>query len=52
LAKVTIIGTTGHVSKEKFANARLAGMDDCIGKPISGKVLFDLIHRVQNRKLT
>ena len=52
LSKVTIIGITGHVSKEKFANARLAGMDDCIGKPIAGKVLFDLINRVQNRKLT
>jgi signal transduction histidine kinase/FixJ family two-component response regulator len=52
LSKVTIIGTTGHVSKEKFADARLAGMDDCIGKPITGKVLFDLINRVQNRRLT
>jgi signal transduction histidine kinase/FixJ family two-component response regulator len=52
LSKVTIIGTTGHVSKEKFADARLAGMDDCIGKPIAGKVLFDLINRVQNRRLT
>jgi signal transduction histidine kinase/FixJ family two-component response regulator len=52
LSKVPIIGTTGHVSKEKFAEARLAGMDDCIGKPIAGKVLLDLISWVQNRKLT
>jgi signal transduction histidine kinase/FixJ family two-component response regulator len=52
LSKVTIIGTTGHVNKEKLANARLAGMDDCIGKPIAGKVLFDLIYQVQKRKLT
>jgi signal transduction histidine kinase len=51
LSKVPIIGTTGHVSKEKFADARLGGMDDCIGKPIAGKMLLDLITRVQNRKL-
>jgi signal transduction histidine kinase/DNA-binding NarL/FixJ family response regulator len=51
LSKVPIIGTTGHVSEEKFANALLGGMDDCIGKPIAGKVLLDLITRVQNRKL-
>ena len=52
LSKVPIIGATGHVSEKKFADARQAGMDDCIGKPIAGKVLSDLIRWVQNRKLT
>ena len=52
LSMVPIIGTTGHVSKEKFTNARLGGMDDCIGKPITGKVLLDLINTVQSRTPT
>jgi signal transduction histidine kinase/CheY-like chemotaxis protein len=49
LAKVPIIGMTAHVRREKYDEARLAGMDDCIAKPISRKVLMDLIKRVLDR---
>jgi signal transduction histidine kinase/CheY-like chemotaxis protein len=49
ISKVPIIGMTGHIRREKFADACQAGMDDCVGKPIAKTVLLDLINSVQNR---
>lgn len=48
-SRLPVIGLTGHVREERRAEARKAGMDDCIGKPVMRKALVELIKWVQSR---
>jgi signal transduction histidine kinase/DNA-binding NarL/FixJ family response regulator len=50
LADTPIIGLTGDMREERFAEARSHGMDECIKKPVVKATLLELMERVALRR--
>jgi CheY-like chemotaxis protein len=50
LADTPIIGLTGDMREERFAEARRHGMDECIQKPVVKATLLELMERVALRR--
>lgn len=46
LADTPIIGLTGDMREERFAEARSHGMDECVQKPVVKAMLLELMERV------
>jgi CheY-like chemotaxis protein len=49
LADTPIIGLTGDIREERFAEARHNGMDECIKKPVVKATLLEVMDRVGQR---
>jgi CheY-like chemotaxis protein len=50
LADTLIIGLTGDMREDRFAEARRHGMDECIMKPVVRATLLELMERVALRR--
>jgi CheY-like chemotaxis protein len=50
LADIPIIGLTGDMREERFAEARSHGMDECVRKPVAKATLLELIEKVSLRR--
>lgn len=50
LADTPIIGLTGDLREERFAEARSHGMDECVEKPVVKARLLELMERVALRR--
>ena len=51
LSNVPIIGMTTDIRRQKYVDAGLAGIDECVEKPISREELLHLINAVHDLKL-
>jgi signal transduction histidine kinase/DNA-binding NarL/FixJ family response regulator len=50
MAETPIIGLTGDVREERFAEARSHGIDECVEKPVAKVTLVELMERVALRR--
>jgi signal transduction histidine kinase/CheY-like chemotaxis protein len=50
LADTPIIGLTGDLREERFAEAKSHGMDECVSKPVIKATLLELMGRVALRR--
>jgi CheY-like chemotaxis protein len=49
ISNVPIIGMTFHLRREKYVDVGLAGMNECVERPISREVLLSLIDAVLSK---